>query len=74
MTAGLDDQAFDHLLVWMVVLTTLAAIAVMVWPLDEQPRFRWWRATPGLRRRRPTRRSPARAVRQRTSPARKHCT
>ena len=43
MTEGLDDLAFYHLVFCMTVLTTLAAIAVMLWPMDDRPRFRRWR-------------------------------
>lgn len=37
MTAGLDDQAFDQLLLCAVALSVVVAIAVMLWPLDERP-------------------------------------
>ena len=43
MTDGLDNLAFDRLLFCMTVLATLAAIAVMLWPMDDRPRFRRWR-------------------------------
>lgn len=41
------DPDFDQLPLCIVVLTTVAAIAVMLWPLDERPMprglLRWWR-------------------------------
>ena len=44
MTDGFDDPELYRVMLGIaVVVASLAAIAVMLWPMDERLRFRWWR-------------------------------